>query len=392
MGTAALPQIGYNTEQQLVQQGEPRETPFAPRHRGHRRRGLVAASCGSDDGQRVDDGSSGGDGRSGDDRRHRSHGRTGADRRPGEHRAPERPTPPSPTAVRLTSARSIRQPASRSRRHGQHRGHPGLDFPEISAPTPISLSTSSTSTAAWAADPSSWNICAAAGSPETSQACAQELAGKSVEIVMLGLDLFPGYDTFTASDIPVTGSASDPAGRLHGQCAVPGRRQRHHDGSHGRRSPRRTSMHSRSGSSAPTTPAPTGPRPHLIAAIEQQASATCRSRVATTRPMPASRACWPRRLPRTRSAVLAVRRRRLHRHDASSGERWDRDAHDHRLPSAERRGHRRRRRRRRRVVLRRRRHPEPDRTPEAVVNDFITPVLRDDGGSSLGLGALGINR
>ena len=48
-------------------------------------------------------------------------------------------------------------------------------------------------------------VCNAAGSPETSQACAQELAGKDVELVMLGLDLFPGYDTFTASNIPVTG-------------------------------------------------------------------------------------------------------------------------------------------------------------------------------------------
>ena len=48
--------------------------------------------------------------------------------------------------------------------------------------------------------------CTAAGSPETSQACAQELAGKGVELVMLGLDLFPGYDTFAAAGIPVVGA------------------------------------------------------------------------------------------------------------------------------------------------------------------------------------------
>jgi branched-chain amino acid transport system substrate-binding protein len=48
--------------------------------------------------------------------------------------------------------------------------------------------------------------CAAAGSPETSQACAQELSGKGVELVMLGLDLFPGYDTFAASDTRVVGA------------------------------------------------------------------------------------------------------------------------------------------------------------------------------------------
>ena len=48
-------------------------------------------------------------------------------------------------------------------------------------------------------------FCKLAGSPETSQACAQELAGKGVEMIMLGLDLFPGYDTYTAANIPVTG-------------------------------------------------------------------------------------------------------------------------------------------------------------------------------------------
>ena len=53
--------------------------------------------------------------------------------------------------------------------------------------------------------PIKMEFCKANGSPETSQACAQELAGKGVELVMLGLDLFPGYDTYTASSIPVTG-------------------------------------------------------------------------------------------------------------------------------------------------------------------------------------------
>ncbi len=83
-------------------------------------------------------------------------------------------------------------------------GSPGLDFPEISI------------AAQAAADflnehgglgdrPITMEFCNANGSPETSQACAQELAGKGVELVMLGLDLFPGYDTFTASGIPVTG-------------------------------------------------------------------------------------------------------------------------------------------------------------------------------------------
>jgi branched-chain amino acid transport system substrate-binding protein len=48
--------------------------------------------------------------------------------------------------------------------------------------------------------------CTAAGSPETSQACAQELTGEGVDMVMLGLDVFPGYDTFSATGTPVFGA------------------------------------------------------------------------------------------------------------------------------------------------------------------------------------------
>ena len=47
--------------------------------------------------------------------------------------------------------------------------------------------------------------CAAKGSPETSQACAQEIIGNDVELVLLGLDLFPGYTTFDTQDLPVIG-------------------------------------------------------------------------------------------------------------------------------------------------------------------------------------------
>ena len=47
--------------------------------------------------------------------------------------------------------------------------------------------------------------CTANGSPETSQACAQELTGKGVELVLLGLDLFPDYATYTAANTPVIG-------------------------------------------------------------------------------------------------------------------------------------------------------------------------------------------
>ncbi len=83
-------------------------------------------------------------------------------------------------------------------------GSPGLDFPEISASTRAAIDFLNEH-GGLGGRPIEFEVCTAAGSPETSQACAQELAGKSVDLIMLGLDLFPGYDTFTASDIPVTG-------------------------------------------------------------------------------------------------------------------------------------------------------------------------------------------
>ncbi len=83
-------------------------------------------------------------------------------------------------------------------------GSPGLDFPEISESTRAAVDFLNEH-GGIGGRPIEFEVCTAAGSPETSQACSQELAGKDVEIVMLGLDLFPGYDTFTASNIPVTG-------------------------------------------------------------------------------------------------------------------------------------------------------------------------------------------
>jgi branched-chain amino acid transport system substrate-binding protein len=83
-------------------------------------------------------------------------------------------------------------------------GSPGLDFPEISTSTQAAADFLNEH-GGIGGRPIKMEFCKANGSPETSQACAQELAGKGVEIVLLGLDLFPGYDTFTASSIPVTG-------------------------------------------------------------------------------------------------------------------------------------------------------------------------------------------
>jgi ABC-type branched-subunit amino acid transport system substrate-binding protein len=47
--------------------------------------------------------------------------------------------------------------------------------------------------------------CVVKASPETSAACAQELVGKKVDAILLGLDIFPGYATYNAAGIPVFG-------------------------------------------------------------------------------------------------------------------------------------------------------------------------------------------
>ncbi len=48
--------------------------------------------------------------------------------------------------------------------------------------------------------------CIAQGTPESSQQCAQELAEKDVELVLVGLDIFTDYATYAAAGIPVVGS------------------------------------------------------------------------------------------------------------------------------------------------------------------------------------------
>jgi branched-chain amino acid transport system substrate-binding protein len=83
-------------------------------------------------------------------------------------------------------------------------GSPGLDFPEMAVAAQAAADFLNEH-GGMGGRPIKMEFCKASGAPETSQACAQELAGKGVELIMLGLDLFPGYDTFTASNIPVTG-------------------------------------------------------------------------------------------------------------------------------------------------------------------------------------------
>lgn len=83
-------------------------------------------------------------------------------------------------------------------------GTPGLDFPEIRVDIAAAVDYLNQH-GGLGGRPVKLENCAVKGSPETSQACAQELAGKKVELVMIGLDLFPDYATYTAAGIPVIG-------------------------------------------------------------------------------------------------------------------------------------------------------------------------------------------
>ena len=83
-------------------------------------------------------------------------------------------------------------------------GTPGLDFPDIREAISGSVDYLNAH-GGLGGRPIDLIDCKAAGSPETSQACAQELVGQDVELILLGLDLFPDYNTYAASGVPVIG-------------------------------------------------------------------------------------------------------------------------------------------------------------------------------------------
>jgi len=83
-------------------------------------------------------------------------------------------------------------------------GVPGLDFPEIREDIQATFDYLNEH-GGFGGRPLELKTCASKGSPETSQACAQEISGSGVELVLLGLDLFPGYPTFEAGSLPVIG-------------------------------------------------------------------------------------------------------------------------------------------------------------------------------------------
>jgi branched-chain amino acid transport system substrate-binding protein len=83
-------------------------------------------------------------------------------------------------------------------------GAPGLDFPDVRAAIEGAVDYLNEH-GGFGGRPIELETCIANGSPEGSQACAQELVGKDVEMVFLGVDLFADYATYGAADVPVLG-------------------------------------------------------------------------------------------------------------------------------------------------------------------------------------------
>ena len=84
-------------------------------------------------------------------------------------------------------------------------GVPGLDFPEMRTDLDRAVAYLNDH-GGLGGRPIVMEHCRAAGSPDSSQACAQTLTGMGVDMVLLGLDIFPGYSTFSAADVPVFGA------------------------------------------------------------------------------------------------------------------------------------------------------------------------------------------
>lgn len=83
-------------------------------------------------------------------------------------------------------------------------GTPGLDFPNMRRFIESAVAWTNENSG-MGGRPIKLETCIVKGSPETSQACAQELVGKNVELILLGFDLFPDYKTFEAAKLPVIG-------------------------------------------------------------------------------------------------------------------------------------------------------------------------------------------
>jgi branched-chain amino acid transport system substrate-binding protein len=83
-------------------------------------------------------------------------------------------------------------------------GVPGLDYPEFRQSF-SAASDYANSIGGVGGRPFELVECVAKGTPESSQACAQQMAEAEVELVLLGLDVFVDHPTYEAAGIPVIG-------------------------------------------------------------------------------------------------------------------------------------------------------------------------------------------
>ncbi|CAB4858115.1 unannotated protein [freshwater metagenome] len=83
-------------------------------------------------------------------------------------------------------------------------GTPGLDFPDIRKDITAAVGYLNEH-GGFGGRPIELVPCIVKGTPETSQSCAQELVGQKVDMVLIGLDLFPAYPTYNAAKLPIIG-------------------------------------------------------------------------------------------------------------------------------------------------------------------------------------------
>lgn len=91
-------------------------------------------------------------------------------------------------------------------------GNPVVDFPDFSIAFRAAADYINTELGGFGGRPLELIVCATQASPESSQACAQDLAARGVDMAMIGLDLFVAYGTFESAGIPVIGAVPVFAG------------------------------------------------------------------------------------------------------------------------------------------------------------------------------------
>ncbi|MBU3688029.1 MAG: hypothetical protein FGM29_00505 [Actinobacteria bacterium] len=91
-------------------------------------------------------------------------------------------------------------------------GNPGVDFPDFSIAFRAAAEYINSELGGFGGRPLELVVCATQASPESSQACAQDLAARGVDMAMIGLDLFVAYGTFESAGIPVIGAVPVFAG------------------------------------------------------------------------------------------------------------------------------------------------------------------------------------